>query len=67
VLKNKIVITCAKGISSYLGEEILGLGFPILSEEISSVETEGSFEDTLKLNLFLRTGQRVLFLLLNLA
>jgi len=61
--KSRIVVTCAKGISSYLGEEILGLGFPILSEGISSIETEGSLEDTLKLNLFLRTGHRVLFLL----
>ena len=54
--KSRIVVTCAKGISSYLGEEILGLGLPILSEGISSIETEGSLEDTLKLNLFLRTG-----------
>jgi len=61
--KSPIVITCAKGISSYLKEEVLELGFPILSEEISSIGTEGTLEDTLKLNLFLRTGQRVLFLL----
>jgi 23S rRNA G2445 N2-methylase RlmL len=63
VSKSRIVVTCAKGISSYLGEEILGLGLPILSEGISSIETEGSLEDTLKLNLFLHTGHRVLFLL----
>ena len=61
--KSPIVITCAKGISFYLKEEVLELGFPILSEEISSIGTEGTLEDTLKLNLFLRTGQRVLFLL----
>ena len=61
--KSRIVVTCAKGISSYLEEEILGLGLPILSEGISSIETEGSLEDTLKLNLFLRTGHRVLFLI----
>jgi putative N6-adenine-specific DNA methylase len=63
VSKSRIVVTCAKGISSYLGEEILGLGFPILSEGISNIETEGSLEDTLRLNLFLHTGHRVLFLL----
>ena len=61
--KSRIVVTCAKGISSYLGEEILGLGLPILSEGISNIETEGSLEDTLRLNLFLHTGHRVLFLL----
>jgi len=63
VSKSRIVVTCAKGISSYLGEEILGLGLPILSEGISNIETEGSLEDTLRLNLFLHTGHRVLFLL----
>jgi putative N6-adenine-specific DNA methylase len=61
--KNKITITCAKGIASYLGQEILSLGFPILSENIAGVTTEGSLEDTLRLNLFIRTGQRVLYLL----
>jgi putative N6-adenine-specific DNA methylase len=61
--KNKITITCAKGIASYLGQEILSVGFPILSENIAGVTTEGSLEDTMKLNLFIRTGQRVLYLL----
>jgi 23S rRNA G2445 N2-methylase RlmL len=61
--KNKIIITCARGIPLFLREEILSLGFPILSEWGSSVETEGTLEDTMKLNLHIRTGQRVLFLL----
>ena len=61
--KSKIIITCAKGIPPFLKEEVLSLCFPILSEGIAYVETEGTMEDALKLNLFLRTGQRVLFLL----
>jgi putative N6-adenine-specific DNA methylase len=61
--KSKIVITCAKGITPFLKEEVLSLGLPILSEGIADVETEGTMEDAIKLNLFLRTGQRVLFLL----
>jgi putative N6-adenine-specific DNA methylase len=61
--KSKIVITCAKGIPSFLKEEVLSLDLPILSEGIADVETEGTMEDAIKLNLFLRTGQRVLFLL----
>ncbi len=61
--KSQIVITCAKAIAPFLREEILSLGLPILSEGISYVETEGAMEDTMKLNLFVRTGQRVLFLL----
>jgi len=63
VRKNRIVITCAKGIPSFLKEEVLSLGLPILSEGIASVETEGTMDDAMRLNLFIRTGQRVLFLL----
>jgi len=62
-MKSTITITCAKGISPYLREEIVSLGFPILAENIAGVTTEGSLEDTLRLNLFIRTGQRVLYLL----
>ena len=62
---HRIVVTCAKGILPYLKQEVLGLGFPVLGESVAGIETAGFFEDTLKLNLHLRTGQRVLFLLEN--
>jgi putative N6-adenine-specific DNA methylase len=39
------------------------LGFLVLSEGRAEVETEGSLEDAMRLNLLIRTGQRVLFLL----
>lgn len=58
--KSGILITCAKGIPPFLKNELLSLGFPILSEHLSGVETEGTFADTLRLNLFIRTGHRVL-------
>jgi len=61
--KSPILITCPKGIPPYLRKEILSIGFPVLSETVSSVETEGTLDDTLRLNLFLRTGHRVLFLI----
>ena len=61
--KSPILITCPKGIPPYLKQEILSLGFPVLSETVSSVETEGTLDDTLRLNLFIRTGHRVLFLI----
>src|SRR3989338_7359790 len=61
--KNKILITCAKGITPFLREELLLLGFPVTSETVAGIETEGTMEDTLRLNLLLRTGHRVLFLL----
>jgi 23S rRNA G2445 N2-methylase RlmL len=60
---SRIVITCAKGVPPFLKEEILSLGLPVRSESIAGVETEGTMEDAMRLNLFLRTGQRVLLLL----
>ena len=59
--KSRILITCAKGIPPVLGGELRDLGFPVLSENRSGVETEGTLADTLLLNLHVRTGHRVLF------
>jgi putative N6-adenine-specific DNA methylase len=61
--KSRILITCAKGIAPFLREELLLLGFPVLSETAAGVATEGTIDDTLRLNLLLRTGHRVLFLI----
>ena len=61
--KSRIVITCGKSISSFLKEEIHSLSLPILSEGVAHVETEGTMFDAMRLNLLIRTGHRVLFLL----
>ncbi len=61
--KSRIVITCSKGIAPFLKEEVSSLGLPVILEGVAAVETEGTMSDAMKLNLFLRTGQRVLFLL----
>jgi 23S rRNA G2445 N2-methylase RlmL len=61
--KSRIVITCAKGVPPFLKQEVLSLGYPVLSEGKAEIETEGTMEDTLRLNLLIRTGQRILFLL----
>jgi len=61
--KSRIVITCAKGVPPFLKEEVISLGLPVISETIAGVETEGTMQDAMRLNLWLRTGQRVLFLL----
>jgi 23S rRNA G2445 N2-methylase RlmL len=61
--KNRILITCAKSITPFLREELLQLGFPVLSETIAGIATEGTMDDTLRLNLHLRTAHRVLFLI----
>lgn len=61
--KNRILITCAKGITPFLREELLQLRFPVLSETIAGIATEGTMDDMLRLNLHLRTAHRVLFLI----
>ena len=61
--KNRILITCPKGIPSFLAQELTALHFPILAETIAGVETEGSFDDAMLLNLHLRTAHRVLSVL----
>lgn len=61
--KKKILITCPKGIVPWLADEVRALGFPILMEGEAAVETEGTLADTMRLNLHIRTGHRVLFLI----
>jgi 23S rRNA G2445 N2-methylase RlmL len=62
-MKNRILITCSKGIPPFLKEEVLTLGFPVLEVSSASVTTEGKMDDVLRLNMFIKTGQRVLYLL----
>ncbi len=61
--KRKIFITCARGTPGILAGEIQALRFPVLSSLETAVETEGTLADTIRLNLSLRTAQRVLYLL----
>jgi putative N6-adenine-specific DNA methylase len=61
--KSRIVITCGKGIAPFLKEEILSAGLPLFSEGVAHIETEGTMDDAMRLNLFIRTGHRVLFLI----
>lgn len=59
--KSTISITCPKGITPYLKQELEDLGFPIKTVRLAGVETEGSLNDCMKLNLVLRTAHRVHF------
>lgn len=59
--KEKILITCPKGITPWLAGEVRALGFSDLKEGEASVETQGTLTDTMRLNLYLRTGHRVLY------
>src|SRR5512135_3415231 len=60
---SRIVITCARGISPLLGEEVVSLGLPLVSTDSAGVVTEGTMHDAMRLNLGVRTGHHVLFLL----
>ncbi|MGD0278644.1 MAG: class I SAM-dependent RNA methyltransferase [Smithella sp.] len=59
--KNRILVTCPKGVSPYLKEEITALGFPVMTEWDTAIQTQGTLHDTMILNLHLRSAQRVLY------
>mgnify|MGYP000851163618 FL=1 len=56
-----ILCTCARAIPEILARELEALGFPIVAIHAAGVETRGTFEDCLVLNLRLRTAHRVLY------
>jgi 23S rRNA G2445 N2-methylase RlmL len=55
-----ILASCAKGVPPFLAAELRSLGLPVLAERPSGVETEGTLTDAMRMNLHLRTAQRVL-------
>ncbi|WP_441709090.1 THUMP domain-containing class I SAM-dependent RNA methyltransferase [Fulvivirga maritima] len=59
--KHKIIITCSPRMSPVVEEEVKALGFKNTSINHQNVELMGTFADTLRLNLYLRTANRVLF------
>lgn len=61
--KNKILITCAQRISPVLAAEVKSLGYPVIALDRMGVETEGTLQDTMRLNMHLRTATRVLYLI----
>lgn len=61
--KSEILITCPKEIPQYLELELKELGYPVKYTRKAAVATEGTLEDCMFLNMHLRTGHRVLYLL----
>jgi putative N6-adenine-specific DNA methylase len=61
--KSKILVSCPLKITPYLQQELIQLGFPVIEESHTSIETEGTLSDTIRLNLNLRTANRVTFLI----
>jgi putative N6-adenine-specific DNA methylase len=60
--KSKIIAVCAKGISPYLQAEMRALDFTVHPVGEAAVETQGTLEDAMRLNLNLRMAHRVLYL-----
>lgn len=59
--RSTILCTCAWGIVPTLRAELEALGYRITVEYPAGVCVEGTFDDCLKLNLWLRTAHRVLY------
>jgi putative N6-adenine-specific DNA methylase len=55
-----IHLACARGNVPFLKEELLRLGLPVKSEVETGVECAGTLADAMRLNLLLRTANRVL-------
>lgn len=58
-----ISITCPKRITPLLRQELSDLGFPIIKERLAGIETKGTLNDCMMLNLSLRTAHRVHYML----
>ena len=58
---NNIFVTSPPRIAPILANEMRELGFTNLTEENKGVHLKGTFLDTMKMNLYLRTANRVLF------
>lgn len=58
-----IRITCAQGLVEYLRREVESLGYAVNDARQSGLEITGSMRDAMRLNLFLRCGMNVLYLI----
>jgi putative N6-adenine-specific DNA methylase len=56
---SKIIISCLKRLAPYVQQEVSALGFPIKEAFSSAIETEGTLNDCIKLNLNLRCASQV--------
>lgn len=53
-------ISCGLGCAPALEQELTDLGYPIVARRDSGVDVAGTLRDAMRLNLLLRTGNRVL-------
>ena len=55
-----IIISCAKTLAPWTEKEVIALGYDVVDKSENYVVVNGALRDVLKLNLWLRTAQRVL-------
>ena len=60
--KTRIVLTCGRGCAGAVVKELARLGYSAeTAEDGSAAETEGNLRGAMRMNLWLRTANRVLF------
>lgn len=59
--KSVVLVTCPKGFTPYLADEISRLGFKVRNELAAGVETKASLNECMRLNLWVRGGHRVMY------
>lgn len=59
-----IIISCAKHLSRWTEREVVGMGYKPIEVTENTVVVRGCMRDVMRLNLYLRTAQRVLVPLL---
>jgi putative N6-adenine-specific DNA methylase len=58
---NTLVIACASGMAAHVETEVRALGYPVNECGETTVITRGTMIDAMRLNLWLRSAQRVLW------
>jgi 23S rRNA G2445 N2-methylase RlmL len=56
---SKIIVSCLKRLGPYVVQEVSALGFPVNEFFSSAIQTEGTLNDCIKLNLNLRCASQV--------
>lgn len=59
--KGNIIITCNKRLAPYVEQEVKELGFKIERSFVTGVAIEGTINDCIRLNLYLRCASQVLY------
>lgn len=56
-----LLVTCPRLNAPYLRREVERLGYDVVEEFVTGIRIEGTMIDAMRLNLWLRTGYRVLY------